>query len=108
MDIGLGYIVINNFNDLSLRNDFGMFFENFYFLELLNNDHYSMNKINCWRTTNPTEIDFIITVESGTTAIEVKRNEKTIPKCLKTIKKYYADMRTELGLKDDYKENSVC
>ena len=61
MNIGLGDFVINNFNDLSLRNDSGMFFENFYFLELPNNDHYSMNKINCWQTTNPTEIDLIIT-----------------------------------------------
>jgi predicted AAA+ superfamily ATPase len=56
-------------------------------LSLPYNDHYSMSKINYWRTTNQTEIDFIITAESGTTAIEVKWNKKTIPKSFKTIKK---------------------
>ena len=54
------------FNELALRNDQGDLFENFYLLELLKSDFHSLNRINFWRTTSQTEIDFIIMEKNKT------------------------------------------
>jgi len=102
MDLGLRNFVINNFNDLSLRNDKGELFENFVLLEMLKGDHYSLNKVNFWRTTNQTEIDFIVTKESGTEAIEVKWDKTTPPKSFQTIKKYYPEMVTKVVSREHF------
>jgi predicted AAA+ superfamily ATPase len=96
MDLGLRNFIINNFNDLSLRSDKGNLFENFVLLEMLKNDHYSFNKINFWRTTNQTEIDFIVTKNDGIEAVEVKWDKMKLPKSFQTIKKYYPEMGTRV------------
>ena len=71
-------------------------FENFVLLEMLKNDHYSFNKINFWRTTNQTEIDFIVTKDDGIEAVEVKWDKMKLPKSFQTIKKYYPEMVTNV------------
>ena len=96
MDLGLRNFVINNFNALALRNDQGDLFENFYLLELLKNDHYSLNKTNYWRTTNQTEIDFVVSTENQTEALEVKWDKEVIPKSFHTIKRYYPEIQTKI------------
>ena len=96
MDLGLRNFVINNFNALALRNDRGDLFENFYLLELLKNDHYSLNKTNYWRTTNQTEIDFVVSTEDQTEALEVKWDKESIPKSFHTIKRYYPEIQTRV------------
>ena len=88
MDLGLRNYVINNFNAPSLRGDLGDLFENLFLLELLHNDPYSLNKVNYWRTTNQTEIDFIVRRGDSIHAIEVKWGKSAIPKSFKTIRKY--------------------
>jgi predicted AAA+ superfamily ATPase len=99
MDLGLRNFVLNNFNPLALRNDQGNLFENFFLLELLKDDHYSLNKINFWRTTNQTEIDFIVSGEDKTEAIEVKWDKESIPKGFETLKKYYPEIQTRVVIK---------
>ncbi len=96
LDLGLRNYAINNFNPLPLRNDQGELFENFFFLELLHKDYRGLNKLNYWRTTNQTEIDFILSNENGTEAMEVKWQKETPPKSFKTLKKYYPEIRTTL------------
>lgn len=96
MDLGIRNFVINSFNDLSLRNDHGALFENFILLELLNSDWHSMNRINHWRTTNQTEIDFFVTRGNVTQAIEVKWKRDTPPKSFQTIHRYYPDIETRV------------
>ena len=81
--------IILDFNELALRNDQGALFENFYLLELLKSDYYSLNKINFWRTTNQTEIDFIVTEENSMKAFEVKWDKTTRPKSFQTFNAYY-------------------
>jgi predicted AAA+ superfamily ATPase len=102
MDIGLRNFVINSFNELSLRNDQGLLFENFYMLELLSKDPHALQKINFWRTTNQTEIDFILTQGNDLKAIEVKWNKATPPKSFKTLRKYYPGIQTELVSRHRY------
>ena len=106
-DLGLRNFVINNFNDLNLRNDAGDLFENFCFLELLNIDPYSLNKINYWRTTNQTEIDFFVTRGDSINAIEVKWEKTAIPKSFKTIRKYYPDIKARVISKKDFLESNL-
>ncbi len=102
MDLGLRNYVISNFNDLSLRNDQGDLFENFCLLEMLNNDPYSLNKINYWRTTNQTEIDFFVTKGNTTEAIEVKWKKTSVPKSFKTVSKYYPEIKAQVVSKKDF------
>ena len=102
VDLGLRNFVLNNFNPLALRNDVGNLFENFFLLELLKDDHYSLNKIKFWRTTNQTGIDFIISGEGQTEAIEVKWEKESIPKSFETLKKYYPEIQTRVVTKNQF------
>ena len=102
MDLGLRNYVLADFKNLTLRNDQGSLFENFFLLELLIRDHYAQNKINFWRTTNQTEIDFILTTEQGVEAIEVKWEKEKPPKSFKTIEKYYPKIKTRVVTKSDF------
>jgi predicted AAA+ superfamily ATPase len=54
VDTGLRNYLINNFNDIEVRNDSGTLIENFVLNEL-----YQYGKINFWRTKNKAEVDFI-------------------------------------------------
>lgn len=96
LDLGLRNFILNNFNDLSLRTDLGSLFENFYLTELLSQDHYSMRKINFWRTTNKTEIDFIIQGDDKFEAVEVKWNDKKRPKSFNSIESLYPGIETSV------------
>jgi hypothetical protein len=102
LDLGLRNFILNNFNDLSLRTDKGNLFENFYLTEILSKDHYSMDKINFWRTTNKTEIDFIIQDESGLKAIEVKWADPKRPKSFNTIESLYPGISTSVITSGNY------
>lgn len=89
LDTGLRNYILNNFNPLLARNDVGALFENFYLLELLKTDHYGQKKISFWRTTNQTEIDFVISSGNVAEAVEVKWDKVTPPKSFQTLAKYY-------------------
>ncbi len=102
LDMGLRNFILNNFNSLDLRTDVGSLFENFVFNELLANDNYSMKKINFWRTTNKTEIDFIVQQQGQIKAIEVKWNSNRKPKSFQTIETLYPEIETMLITKENY------
>jgi uncharacterized protein len=89
LDLGLRNYILNNFIDLSLRTDKGSLFEDFYLTEILSKDYHSMKKVNFWRTTNKTEIDFVIQDEGGFCAIEVKWSKSKRPKSFTTIESLY-------------------
>lgn len=96
LDTGLCNYAKTNFNAIELREDIGALFENFYYLEIVKNDFYGQKRINYWRTTNQTEIDFIIREENLMEAVEVKWSKKTIPKSLTSIKKIYPEIKAKL------------
>lgn len=103
LDLGLRNFILSNFNeDLSTRQDLGALFENFYLLQLLHSDPYRLQKINFWRTTNQTEIDFIVSEGESRQAIEVKYNKTQPPKSFKTIAKYYPNIQTKLASKENF------
>jgi len=102
LDTGLRNFILDNFNNPDIRNDTGTLFENFVLAELLANDHYMLKRINYWRTTNQTEIDFIVRSENQTEAIEVKWKGRTIPKAFKTLTTFYPDIKTRLVTSEDF------
>ncbi len=102
LDLGLRNFILNNFNDLSLRTDKGSLFENFYLTELLSKDHHSMKKVNFWRTTNKTEIDFIVQGEGEFNAIEIKWKNSKRPKSFSTIELLYPGIKTSVITCDDF------
>lgn len=89
MDLGLRNLLLANWQSLELRNDQGALFENLVFLELCNQDIYKLKRYHFWRTTNQTEIDFIIEDGTNLKAIEAKYSNDKNPKGFATFKKYY-------------------
>lgn len=104
LDNGLYNFIINNFNPFERRNDIGVLFENFILSEFVKRDLYSMRKINFWRTTNQTEIDFIVQDGSKLSAFEVKWNKTAIPKSFKTFSTCYPEAMCDLINKDNFEE----
>ncbi len=102
LDLGLRNFILNNFNELELRTDKGSLFENFYLTELLSHDHYGLQKINFWRTTNKTEIDFIIRGENKFEAVEVKWDNPKRPRSFDTIEALYPGIKTTVITSENY------
>lgn len=96
MDLGLRNLILANWQSLELRSDQGTLFENLVFLELYNEDIYNLKHYHFWRTTNQTEIDFIIEDGAGLRAIEAKYSNNKNPKSFDTFKKYYPNAITGL------------
>ncbi len=102
LDLGIRNFLLNNFNQLNIRTDAGVLFENFYLNELLSSDFYGLRKINFWRTTNQTEIDFIIQEGQSLYAVEVKWQKGRPPRSFQTIKKYYPEIQTAVVTPQTY------
>ncbi len=69
LDIGLRNVIYNSFNDIDIRTDNGLLFENFVFLELIK---HTDTHIYFYRTKDASEIDFIIEEQGKLIPIEVK------------------------------------
>ncbi len=102
LDLGLRNFILNNFNDLDLRQDTGSLFENFFLTELLAGDHYGMGKINFWRTTSKTEIDFIVQDDERFEAIEVKWDDRKRPRAFSSIEALYPGIKTKVVTARDF------
>ncbi len=86
-DIGLRNIIYNSFNDINIRIDNGQIFENYVFLQLLQN--YNLNQIYYYRTKDASEIDFIITDKNNKIIpIEVKFKDFTKHKKIRTLMEF--------------------
>ena len=77
-DNGVRNALINNFNDLALRDDVGALWENWVISELIKKRHYDRKFVNryFWRTTQQQEIDYIEEADGVLTAYEFKWNPK--------------------------------
>lgn len=70
-DQGLTNFVLNDFSEISLRNNIGNIIENFVFNEIKTSIG-AADRIYFWRTLQGSEIDFIIQTGKGLIPIEVK------------------------------------
>jgi len=58
-DLGMRNMIYNSFNDITIRTDNGALFENYVFLELIKHTP-SYSILNYYRTTDGSEVDFIL------------------------------------------------
>jgi len=79
-DLGIRNAIINNFNQIQDRNDIGMLWENYLFMERLKRNHYKHNYSNIyfWRTYDRKEIDLIEEREGKLFGYEFKWGNKKI------------------------------
>ena len=70
-DLGLRNIIYGSFNEMTFRTDNGAIFENEILLELLRKRRAD-ETINFYRTTNGTEVDFVVKGARRSAAIECK------------------------------------
>ncbi len=79
-DNGVRNAIIKNFNPLSLRNDNGALWENFFISERIKHNHYAGNytRSHFWRTTTQKEIDYIEEIDGAFNVFELKWNPKKI------------------------------
>ena len=77
-DNGVRNAVIQNFSPLSLRNDVGALWENFFISERIKHNHYVGNyaKSYFWRNTRQQEIDYIEEQDGTFKAFEMKWNTR--------------------------------
>ncbi len=102
LDSGLRNYILNRFETIELRTDIGKLFENFVYTEMVCADFYSLNRIHYWRTTNQTEIDFIVESDEGTKAIEIKWDNPRTPKSFQTLEHYYPEIKAEVVTRDNF------
>lgn len=104
-DNGVRNALINNFNPLSQRNDLGMLWENFMFMERLKTKHYKRIFSNdyFWRTYDQQEIDLIEEREGKLFAYEFKYSPRKV-RAPKAWEKAYPDAEYNVVSKDNFME----
>lgn len=102
-DNGIRNAVINNFNPLETRNDVGILWENFLFIERIKKRSYQRIYANdyFWRTWDKEEIDLIEEREGRLFGFDFKFNSSKL-KPLKTWKENYPDSDLSIINKDNY------
>ena len=90
-DNGVRNALINNFNDLALRDDTGALWENWMISELVKKRSYDRQFVNryFWRTTQQQEIDYIEEADGRFIAYEFKWSPKKKAKISQTFLKAY-------------------
>jgi predicted AAA+ superfamily ATPase len=88
LDLGVRNAVVAQFNALALRNDLGLLWENFVFIERVKKSAYQgfYGKRYFWRTYQGEEVDFLEDVENALTAFEAKwspTKKVVLPRSLK-------------------------
>lgn len=99
-DIGVRNALINNFNQLNLRNDIGAIFENYVVAEIFKNNLNRLYKSNFyfWRTYSKKEIDLVEDKGGRLSGFEIKYSDKKelSKTTVSEFKKVYQDSTVEL------------
>ncbi|KKU79984.1 MAG: hypothetical protein UY05_C0017G0002 [Candidatus Peregrinibacteria bacterium GW2011_GWA2_47_7] len=105
-DLGLRNAVIANFNDLPVRNDVGVLWENFLFMERIKKRSYANIIANAyfWRTWDKKEIDLIEEREGRLFGYEFKWNEAIKVHPPADWQSAYPDAEYHVITKDNYLE----
>ena len=106
MDNGIRNSVINNFNDLLTRNDVGMLWENFCFIERMKKQEYQKIYANnyFWRTYDRQEVDLVEERDGKLFGFEFKWNSKKKIKAPKAFMENYSNAEFHCITPDNYLE----
>jgi len=104
-DNGIRNALINNFNPITQRDDLGMLWENFLFMERLKTKSYSRIFSNdyFWRTYDRQEIDLVEDRDGKLYAFEFKWNPKNV-KAPKAWQDAYPDAEYQVVSKENFLE----
>jgi len=102
LDIGMRNFLLNRLNEDLLKDDWGRLFENFCLLQYLAKDSLGIQRVNYWRTTNQTEIDFVVENESVFEAIEVKWSQGNTPRSFKTFSQHYPNIKLRITTRHNF------
>lgn len=104
-DLGVRNAVIEQWNGLNDRNDVGMLFENFLFMELFRVATISdrPDQFYFWRTHTGQEVDFVIEREGSLFAYESKWSNKP-SRGLHQFLTIYPNAKTEIITRENYLE----
>lgn len=93
-DNGIRNSIISNYNSLTIRNDEGQLWENYFVSERLKRNYYQREgaRFYFWRTYDQKEIDLIEEKSGQLTAIEVKFTKQNI-KCPAVFKEAYPEAK---------------
>lgn len=97
-DLGIRNAIIDNFNDLNLRNDIVALWENFLISERLkNNAVFQANRrAHFWRNYNKSEVDYVELNNKEITAYEIKWNTTKNHKVSKAFTNAYPSAKEEV------------
>lgn len=103
-DLGVRNAIINNFNNVKLRNDTGAIFENFVVSEKFKSAINEPQKTNFyfWRTYEGKEVDLIAEKNGRLEAFEIKLNKPKKTKGLHDFQKEYSGSETQIITYDDF------
>lgn len=104
-DLGVRNSLINNFNDLNLRNDGGGMFENFIVSEMVKKTVNDSQKTNFyfWRTYRGQEVDLISEKNGKLNAYEIKLGESKRTKGLHDFKAEYPKSKIDIITMNNYR-----
>lgn len=103
-DNGIRNAIVNNLNDLSLRNDHGDLWENYILSERVKYQNYNNLLVSnyFWRTYQKQEIDWIEERGGKLFASEIKWNPKKLARVPKTFMDAYPESEFQLVDQDNY------
>ncbi len=109
-DLGVRNYLINNFNNLEIRNDTGALFENFFIMERIKYHHNSKNYIPpvyFWRTYQQQEIDYIEEADGMLKVFECKLNNKKHKKIPGLFLKNYPESNYTIVTKTNFIQSVI-
>lgn len=103
-DTGIRNALVNNFNNLDIRQDSGALWENFLVSERMKKLHYDGIAANrfFWRTTAQNEIDYIEEKDGKLNAFEFKLRKPKSQRFPFSFSKAYPESKTELINRENF------
>jgi len=103
-DLGIRNFLINNFNDMSLRNDYGDLWENFCIAEKIKHNHNCRKFKNSyfWRTYEQKEIDYIEEADGKINAFEFKWSQSKKARKPQEFLKTYSNSNFQVINKENF------
>jgi predicted AAA+ superfamily ATPase len=101
-DVGVRNAIIDDFRNMSLRQDAGHLFENFVIAELQKS--ITSKKQYFWRTSQQQEVDYLTESNGAIEAVEIKWNENRNPRLPKTFIDQYHPTITSYINRENYHE----
>ncbi|MDO8512318.1 MAG: ATP-binding protein [bacterium] len=88
LDLGLRNYALGALGNLTRPDDFGFLFQNLTFNTLFSHFKFLNPRINFWRTTDKTEVDFVINYTERIVPIEVKYKEFSTPVIARSLRSF--------------------